>query len=46
MTLIPCSIEIERLLLWTWFIFKKSVLHVNEEDIQKYIEFRSDLPPS
>ncbi|MCE3238749.1 MAG: Phage integrase family protein [Gammaproteobacteria bacterium] len=45
-TIVPCSVETERLLLWAWFIFKKSILHLNEEDIQKYIEFRSNPPSS
>ncbi len=45
-TLTLHSREIERLLLWSWLIIKKSVLYFTDQDIQKYIEFRRALPAS
>ncbi|MCE3239048.1 MAG: Phage integrase family protein, partial [Gammaproteobacteria bacterium] len=45
-TLLLYSREMERLLLWSWIIVEKSILHLDDQDIQKYIEFRCDLPAS
>ncbi|MCC2666170.1 MAG: Phage integrase family protein [Gammaproteobacteria bacterium] len=45
-TLTLYSREIERLLLWAWLVVKKSALYLNDQDIQKYIEFRRTLPTS
>ncbi|MCE3239049.1 MAG: Phage integrase family protein [Gammaproteobacteria bacterium] len=42
-TFILYLFEIEHLLLWAWLIVKKSILCLNDEDIQKYIAFRLDI---
>lgn len=36
--------EIERLLQWSWFIEKKSILELKRQDIENYIEFCLDPP--
>ena len=36
--------EIERLLQWSWFIEKKSILELKRQDIENYIEFCLEPP--
>ena len=38
--------EIERLLQWSWFVNKKSILKLNREDIESYIAFCKKPPLS
>jgi hypothetical protein len=38
--------EIERLLQWSWFIKKNSILELKRQDIENYISFCLDPPKS